>query len=287
MASGEFPEARGLLPVSDPIRARPENLRRFATELISGLGVSPARGAALASHLLWFDAAGAATFGIATLPRWLERIDGREFDLAAEGKVMTERNGTAVLDGQNGLPPLILERAAGLAVEKAREAGVGLVRVARLGPTGPAAVVAAEIAIGPMSATIVGPGPSWSLAMPSDRGLPAVYDSALLGAGVRLPYVDGPGPWAAVLTPEDGWLIAAVAVAAWEPLPAFHARVKAALEDQERKTGPLPGQLLPLAWEAHRRDIREHGVPIPDAVRTALRPWAERLGVAPLAPEPH
>src|SRR4051812_39862632 len=108
-------------------------MRRFATDLVSRLGVAPQRSASLAAHLLWFDAAGASRFGIATLPRWLERIDGLEFDLAAEGKVTTERNGTAVVDGQNGLPPLILERVAGLAVEKAREAGIGLVRVAHLG----------------------------------------------------------------------------------------------------------------------------------------------------------
>jgi hypothetical protein len=263
-------------------------MRRFATDLVSGLGVAPSRAWALASHLLWFDAAGASSFGIATLPRWLERIEGREFDLAAEGKVMTERNGTAVLDGQNGLPPLILERAAGLAVEKAREAGVGLVRVAHLGPTGPAAFVAAELAIGPQAALILGPGPSWSLAMPSDRGLPAVYDSSLHVAerAHHSPpaWRDGVGPWAAVLVPDEGWLIAAVAIAAWEPLLAFHSRVKEALGDQEG--GPRPGQLLPEAWETHRRDIREHGVPVPAAVRNQLLPWAERLGVQPLAPEP-
>jgi LDH2 family malate/lactate/ureidoglycolate dehydrogenase len=276
--------------VSDLIRCRLDELRRFATELISGLGVSPPRAAAMVSQLLWFDAAGASNFGIATLPRWLERIDAGEFDAAAEGRVMIERNGTAVLDGQNGLPPLILGRAAGVAVEKARDAGVALVRVAHVGPTGPAAAVAAEIAIGPWSAMILGPGPSWSLAIPSDSGLPAVFDSALAEVETdgrntprsRPSWPDGLAPWAAVLAPEEGWLIAAFAVAAWEPLPVFHSRVKEALDG--RAAGP--GQLLPTAWEAHRRTVREQGVPLPDAVRQELSRWAERVGVATTSERP-
>jgi LDH2 family malate/lactate/ureidoglycolate dehydrogenase len=274
--------------VSDLIRVRLDDLRRLTTDLVAGLGVTPPRAAALATHLLWFDAAGASSFGIATLPRWLERIDGRQFDPLAEGKVMTERNGTAVLDGQNGLPPLILERAAGLAVEKARDAGLGLVRVVHVGPTGPAAVVAAEMAIGPMSAFLVGPGPSWSLAMPAEEGLPVVYDSALEGSDKtrQAPpaWPDGLAPWSAVLVPEGGWLVAAVAVAAWEPLAAFHARVRSAMRGLEGDPGP--GQLLPADWEAHRREVREHGVPLPAAVRKELWTWAERLGVVPLTPDP-
>lgn len=272
----------------DLIHSRLEDVRRYGTELVSSLGTPPPRAAAMTSHLLWFDAAGATTFGIATLPRWLARIEAGEFDTVAEGHVTTERNGTAVLDGQNGLPPLILGRGAGLAVEKAREAGVGLVRVVGIGPTGPAAVLAAEMAIGPFSALILGPGPSASLAIPSDVGLPAVFDSDLAVAASPTPAVlaagptwsGGLAPWLSLLTTGGGWLIAAVAVNAWEPLPALHARVKEMLGDQPE----MPGQLLPSAWETHRRALRDEGVPVPADVREELARWSERLGVAPLPP---
>jgi Malate/L-lactate dehydrogenase len=267
-------------------RFRLDEVRRFATALASELGVAPPRAAALAAHLLWFDAAGATSFGIMTLPRWLERIEAGEFATAAEGRVMTERNGTAVLDGQNGLPPLILERAAGLAVEKARDAGVGLVRVIHVGPTGPAAVVAAEMALGPLAAAILGPGPSWSLALPSEEGLPAVFDPALGSASEKRPaptaWLEGLLPWAAVLTADTGWLVGAVAVAAWEPLLTFHERVKTALGDREAR----PGQLLPTAWDAHRRVVREQGIALPASATKALTRWAERLGVAIPTPLP-
>jgi LDH2 family malate/lactate/ureidoglycolate dehydrogenase len=266
--------------VSEPIRFRLDDVRRHATELAAGVGLPPARAAVLASHLLWFDAAGASSFGIATLPRWLERLAVREFDLTAEGKVGTERNGTAVLDGQNGVPPLILERAAGLAIEKARDAGIGLVRVTPLGPTGPAAVLTAEMAIGPMVAAILGPGPCWSLALPSGQRLPAVFDSALATATATPVWPEFLAPWVTVLAPGGGWLVLAVAVTAWESLPQFHERVEAALGHP----GAEPGQILPADWEAHRREVREHGLSLPRATAEEFLRWAERLGVAPLAP---
>ena len=248
--------------MSDLIHFRLDDLRRHAAAVAAGVGVAPAQGAALADHLLWFDAVGASQFGIATLPRWLERISAREFDTAAEGRVMTERNGTAVLDGQNGLPPLVLERAAGIAAEKAREAGVGLVRVTLLGPMSPTAGVAAGLAIGPFVAALAGPGPAWSLSLPSDQGLPAVFDSTLDGGDLPSPQTEPPAwtaalaPWAEVLAPRGGWLVAAVTIAAWESMPSFHERVRHALDKRNvpgtaaarRLRGPAPQR--PRAWRA-------------------------------------
>jgi LDH2 family malate/lactate/ureidoglycolate dehydrogenase len=264
--------------VSEPIRYRLDDVRRHAGELVAAAGLIPRRAVVLASHLLWYDAAGAARFGIASLPGWLERLTVGEFDMTAEGKVMTERNGTAVLDGQNGVPPLILERGAALAVEKAREAGVGLVRVSNVGPTGPAAALAAEIALGPFAVVILGPGPSFSVALPSDQGLPAVFDSAL-AADVEptAAWPPGLGPWATVLAPAEGWVILANAVAAWEPLDRFHARVNATLG--EVLAPARPGQIAPAAWEVARRTVRERGIPLAAAERDALVDWARRLRV--------
>jgi LDH2 family malate/lactate/ureidoglycolate dehydrogenase len=273
--------------VSDALRFRFDDLRRHATELTTGLGVAPARASALAAQLLWFDAAGASKFGIATLPSWLTRLAAREFEADAEGRVMVERSGTVALDGQNGLPPLLLERAGELAIEKAREAGLGLVRLGGVGTMGPGAAVAAGMAIGPCAALIVGPGPSCSVALPCDQGLPALFDSDLTCAALEpahrssgsLGFPSGLAPWAKVLAPAGGWLIAAVAIASWEPLTQFHARVAATLDN----TAPGPGQLRPGDWAAHRRQVHDHGVALDPALRQELKHWAERLGLAPLA----
>jgi hypothetical protein len=241
----------------------------------------------LAGDLLWFDAVGASQLGITTLPRWLERIGAGEFNAAAEGKVMVERNGTAVLDGQNGLPPHVLERAAGIAADKASEAGVGLARVNQIGPMGPAAGVATELVIEPFAAVIVGPGPSWSLACPADEGLPAVFDSALDGgspAETRREPLKGAGarvPWAEVVAPQWGWLVAAVTIEDWESLPSFHEWVKRALADGAAHAGLLG----PDVWAARRCSVREFGVPRARAVWNDLINWAERVGLTPLGPD--
>jgi LDH2 family malate/lactate/ureidoglycolate dehydrogenase len=284
--------------VTDEVRFHLDDVRRIAARLLTGLGVAPARAAAMVGHLLWFDGAGAPRFGIASLPRWLERIRAGEFDLAAEGSVLTERNGTALLDCRDGLPLLLVERGTGLAVEKAREAGVGLVRLMHVGPPGPAAGLAAEMAIGPFIASIVGPGASWTWALPSRQGLPVVLDSALADTAEipppttspprPVPGAWGPIPWSILLaagpeageTHADGWLIVALSVTAWEPLTAFHDRVDTALAAEPSR----PGLIRPDAWDARRRDIRERGVPIASAVRRELAGWAELLGVPPLGP---
>jgi len=256
-------------------RYRLDDLRRFAAALATKLGVTPPRASALASQLLWFDAAGAGSHGIGSLPAWLARIERGEVDPKAEGRAHSEHAGTALFDGQRGLAPLILARAGGIAAEKARDVGLGIVRVANLGPSGPAAPIAAELAIGPFMAAIVGPGPSWTVAVPMTQGLPAVHDSSMEEIS------DGPdglgpwSPWLKALAGPDGWAILTLAVAALEPLPRFHDRVAASIGD-----GPeAPGRLSPVPWDARRREARERGVALDPAAEAGLRGWSERLEV--------
>jgi LDH2 family malate/lactate/ureidoglycolate dehydrogenase len=262
-------------------RYRLDDLRRFAAALGVGAGLAPERAMALATHLLWLDAAGAAPFGVASLPDWLGRFERGEVDPRAEGRIGAEHAASAVLDGQGGPAPLILSRAAGVAGEKAREVGVGLVRVTGLGPAGPAAAVAAELAIGPHVGLVLGPGPHQALALPTAEGLPLVFDSALAGEAPppALPASSLLVPWS-LLAPEGEILVVAAVVTALEPLATFHERIDVALT----ALGDGPGRLLPGPWEERRRAVREHGVPLDGAVMAALRPWAERLGLEPPAP---
>jgi LDH2 family malate/lactate/ureidoglycolate dehydrogenase len=262
-------------------RYRLDDLRRLAAALGAGMGlaVEPAMG--LATHLLWFDAAGAAPFGIGTLPQWLGRIERREVDPAAEGKIGPEHAATAVLDGQGGLAPLILTRAAGVAAEKARDTGVGVVRVTGLGPSGPMAAVAAEMAIGPQVGLVLGPGPRQALALPTAEGLPVVFDSALAeGSEFLNPAVSGLiAPWG-LLVSEGQIAVVAVAVTALEPLATFHERIGISLGG----LGDAPGLLRPGPWEGRRREARERGVSLDVEALAELRRWADRLGIEPPAP---
>lgn len=262
-------------------RYRLDDLRRFAGALLTAAGVAPARGSALAAHLLFHDAAAHSAFGLAALAGWLERIETRVVDPGAEGRVTGEMTGTAVFDGQNGIPPLLLARAAELAAEKAREAGIGLVRVVHVGPSGPVAAIAADLAVGPYVGAVVGHTGTWALALPSDEGLPVVCDSTL-GRGAPAAFPASCVPWAPATLPEHGWFVLAVAVAALEPLATYHERVAEWLRAQPEPTGTL----LPGPWEQCRRHAREHGVHVENAVWENLESWAERYRVAIPAPIP-
>jgi LDH2 family malate/lactate/ureidoglycolate dehydrogenase len=278
-----------------------DDLRRFAAALGCAIGLEPARALALASHLLWFDAAGATSFGIQTLPCWLERIEAGSIDFSSLGKINTERPSLATIDGQNGIAPLVLERASELAIEKARDTGVALVRITNLGGLASVAPVVSAMAIRPVAGLVVGPGRLWSAAVPSAAGLPIVFDSGLAGlapgqmameasarAGrhgrpakpraprLSTPPPDGTGNWTRVLVPEESWLVAAVALAEIEPLSEFHERVG---EWISGLTGG-PGRLLPAPWTDRHGEAQQRGVAVTPSAWKELKQWASRFAVA-------
>lgn len=256
------------------VRLRLDDLRRLGTALGSAVGLPPSRAAGLTTQLIWFDTIGATSFGIATLMMILEQIERGEIDPRADGVIGSEHAATANLDGGSGVPAVVLARAATLASEKARDVGVGVIRVTGLGPLGSAAPLAAEMAIGPEAGLVLGPKGAWTLALPTSEGLPAVFDSALAGPNApgSPPIVQ---PWG-LLVPEGGWLVVALAVPALEPLVVFHERIDSVLRGELEP----PGWLLPAPWAARRQAVREQGVPLDNETFDALRRGAERLGMA-------
>ena len=244
------------------------------------MGIAPVRASSLASHLLWFDEAGIRSEGIVRLPEILERVQVGTIDPKTEGTVGLERNGTALFDAKHGVPLLALTRAGGIATEKARDAGIGLVSVRDLGTISSTAGIAAEIAIGPTIGLILGPNLTWSIALPSPEGLPAVFDSALGSSATGREVLSQIAPWDSILAPHEGWMVLAIAVSSIEPLNAFHGRVATAVAGITE----TPGQLLPAIWNERRHDARTRGIPIAPAGWASLNSWAERLGIKPPSP---
>jgi hypothetical protein len=272
--------------VSHRHRYRIDDLRTFGVDVATGLGLAPARASEFVTSLLWFDAAGASSFGIASLPEWLDAIEGRSIDPGTGGTIRKEHTATAVLDARHGLTPLLLKRAGELAVERAREVGVGLVRVENLGRSCPAGWAASEIALGPMVGIVQGPGSSLALAAPVAGTAPAVFDSALAGGSTKSPGWSAVAlpAWSAPFSGSGGWLVAALAVTAFEPLATFHERI----DEYLGGSPPVPGEIRPEDWEARRVDLLERGLPLPDPVRRDLQRWAERFKLTwptPLAKE--
>jgi LDH2 family malate/lactate/ureidoglycolate dehydrogenase len=295
------------VPATAIHRYRFDELRRFAAALATAGGLAPARALALASHVLWFDAAGAPSIGISSLPGLLEALATGQVDPKAEGRVVAERAALVVLDGQNGVPLLLLERASELAIEKARETAVGVVRLTHVRCVCSAAALTAAMAVGPMAGLAIGPSGAWSMALPSDSGLPLVLDSGLRTAGLGGPrrtartatettrhapsfrdatglaLAEGLGLAAELLVGESSWLVAAVSVPALEPLASFQQRIASASHGVEE----TPAMLPPDRWNTLRRETREQGVLIAGADWKPLDAWAERLGVPAPTPIGH
>ncbi len=251
-------------------RYRLDDVRHVGAGLLARLGVPPARASALVSGLLWYEAADAPQFGIESLPGWLGAIESGQVDPKAEGAVVKEHMATAVVDGKRGLAPLILARAGGIAAEKAREVGVGTVRVVNLGRVGATAEIALEIAVGPMVAEVASTS-SLALAVPVEGSVPAVFDTALAPTGrTSLP------AWAALAEGADGWLVTARAVSAFESLARLHESVDAMLKNSP----PIPGEVRPDAWQARRLEQLERGLFLGKGTQKSLRSWAERLGIS-------
>ncbi|WP_158633495.1 Ldh family oxidoreductase [Tautonia sociabilis] len=265
--------------MSQSHRYRPEELRRLATDLLSRAGLARERASAMARLLLWYDAVAAHEFGIASLVTWLARLERGEFDANQEGRVGPEHASTAVLESKRGLPPLVLARAAVIASQKARDVGVGMVRVVGLPEElGPAAAIAADLAIGPYAGAVLGPGSAQAAAVPSAEGVPVVYDSTL-GAGEEggppEGAIDRLAPWALLAGGEDV-LVVAVAVAAFESLVSFHRRVASAIAGK----GERPGWIFPELWQARREAIQHAGIPLAADTLRAIRERADSAGVA-------
>jgi hypothetical protein len=132
------------------------------------------------------------------------------------------------------------------------------------------------MAIGPVAALVLGPGPTSSIALPAPGGLPAVFDPALGTSGDAQALDSLAAPWAAVLAPDGGWLVAAISVNALGTLSTFHERVSDALHGLDESAG----RLLPGPWEARRRGVREHGLAVSLSTWEPLARRAERFGVA-------
>jgi LDH2 family malate/lactate/ureidoglycolate dehydrogenase len=88
------------------------------------------------------DLQGSDGHGVIRLPQYLKRIRAGGVNLHPDIKVVRERAGMALLNGDNGMGHLVMKRAAELAIEKARIAGVAWVGAQWSNHAGPASLYA-------------------------------------------------------------------------------------------------------------------------------------------------
>ncbi len=97
--------------------------------VFAALGLPDAAAAAVAEGLVAADMRGIPSHGLMLVPMYAERIGAGSVTTATEGEVVTDLGAIAVLDAKNALGILTGDQAMALAVERARQFGIGAVAV--------------------------------------------------------------------------------------------------------------------------------------------------------------
>jgi LDH2 family malate/lactate/ureidoglycolate dehydrogenase len=105
-------------------------LLTFVTGVLTAHDIPPADAAEAAQALCYGDLAGFPSHGVANLSRlYLPLLDSGRCDPRAEPVIVTDRGASVLLDARRALGLWAAGRAMDLAVERAREYGIGMVSV--------------------------------------------------------------------------------------------------------------------------------------------------------------
>ncbi len=117
-------------------------LKQFITLAMTRLGL-PANDAAIVGRLMAeAELQGSDGHGVIRLLPYARRIRAGGINLRPDIKVIQERPGMALLDGDNGMGHLVMQRAAEIAIEKARVCGIAWVGSQFSNHAGPASLYA-------------------------------------------------------------------------------------------------------------------------------------------------
>jgi LDH2 family malate/lactate/ureidoglycolate dehydrogenase len=117
-------------------------LEAFTARALTSVGLPPADATTVAQLMVLADLRGSEGHGVFRLPQYVRRIRAGGLNVTPSIQIAQESDATALVDGDNGMGHLVMKFAAGVAVEKARNSGVGWVGVRRSNHAGPAALYA-------------------------------------------------------------------------------------------------------------------------------------------------
>ncbi|HVO91020.1 MAG TPA: Ldh family oxidoreductase [Casimicrobiaceae bacterium] len=117
-------------------------LRSFVARAFEAVGLPRADAAVVAELMVDADLGGAEGHGVFRLPQYLRRIRAGGINLQPRMRIERERDGMALIDGDNGMGHLVMKFAAQTAIAKAQRAGVAWVGVHHSNHAGPASLYA-------------------------------------------------------------------------------------------------------------------------------------------------
>ena len=110
----------------------------FIARALECVGVPTGDATQVAALMAEADARGADAHGVFRLPQYVKQIQEGAVNPKPNIRVVSEKAGTALIDGDNALGHLVMKRAAQLAIEKARQCGIGWVGTRHGNHAGPA-----------------------------------------------------------------------------------------------------------------------------------------------------
>lgn len=118
------------------------DLTEFIARILAGVGLPVADARIVAQLMAEADARGADGHGIFRLPQYVKRIQSGGINTRPHIRTIQNHPATALLDGDNAMGHLVMSRAAEIAIEKAKTAGVAWVGARNSNHAGPASLYA-------------------------------------------------------------------------------------------------------------------------------------------------
>ncbi len=111
------------------IRVDVETLRAFTSSIFRKLGAAEEESRIWTDVLIEASLRGVDSHGILVLPMYASMIEAGGISLNATVNIVQDNGPTLLLDGGNGIGPLVASRAMELALERARHYGLSFVAV--------------------------------------------------------------------------------------------------------------------------------------------------------------
>lgn len=124
------------------IRVSEAQLSRYITVAMQALGLPDADAATVGHLMALADAQGSDGHGVIRLPQYSRRILAGGVNTRPDIQVVQERAAMALIDGDNGMGHLVMQRATELAIAKARTCGIAWVGSRFSNHAGPASLYA-------------------------------------------------------------------------------------------------------------------------------------------------
>ncbi len=105
---------------------KPGRLGGLVKEIFLRAGMTQEHAGTVADVLLWAELRGMGSHGVMRVPRYVDLIRRGDLNVRPDMKAITETAACTLFDADRAAGPVAMMHAAGLAISKARDAGIGL-----------------------------------------------------------------------------------------------------------------------------------------------------------------